>query len=41
MAEILVLICPTARAEYFSRGGWTGFGVICPSRLGKNPIFEN
>jgi hypothetical protein len=26
------LICPTTEAEYFSWEGWTGFGVICPSR---------
>ncbi len=25
------LICPTAKAEYFSQQGWTGFCVICPS----------
>jgi hypothetical protein len=31
MAGIVVLICPTARAEYFLREDWTDFGVICPS----------
>jgi hypothetical protein len=24
--EVKSLICPTAKAKYFSKGGWTGFG---------------
>jgi hypothetical protein len=27
MGELVVLICPTAEAEYFSREGWTDFYV--------------
>jgi hypothetical protein len=23
--ELVELICPTAKAKYFSKGGWTGF----------------
>ena len=30
--ELVALICPTAKAEYFSRWGWTGFGDL-PDRL--------
>jgi hypothetical protein len=29
------LICPTAKAEYFLKGGWTEKSTSCPSRLGK------
>jgi hypothetical protein len=25
------MICPTAKAEYFSQQDWTAFQVICPS----------
>jgi hypothetical protein len=30
-ARVLEVICPTAKAEYFCKRGWTDFSVICPS----------
>ena len=33
--ELVALICPTAKAKYFSREGWT---VICPSGAGKRVV---
>jgi hypothetical protein len=29
--EVMPLICPTAKAEYFCAKDWTDFWVICPS----------
>jgi hypothetical protein len=29
--ELVALICPTGKAEYFCERGWTGKSVICPS----------
>jgi hypothetical protein len=29
--ELVEMICPTGKAEYFCRGGWTGKSLICPS----------
>jgi hypothetical protein len=29
--ELVEMICPTGKAEYFSQEGWTGNSVICPS----------
>jgi hypothetical protein len=43
MARVVNLICPTAKAKYFSQRGWTGTKqrneVICPS--GKIIVFES
>ena len=30
-AELVEMICPTGKAEYFCKGGWTGKSLICPS----------
>jgi hypothetical protein len=32
--ELVALICPTAKAKYFSRQGWTGFGDL-PDEAGQ------
>jgi hypothetical protein len=29
--ELVEMICPTGKAEYFCKGGWTGKSLICPS----------
>jgi len=31
MAKVLEVICPTGRAKYFFKGGWTDNSLICPS----------
>ncbi len=36
-AELVEMICPTGKAEYFCKGGWTGKSLICPS---GNPICD-
>ena len=32
---VMPVICATCEAEYFCARGWTGFWVICPTRLSK------
>jgi hypothetical protein len=41
-AELVEMICPTGKAEYFCKGGWTGNSVICPSgkSVDRQPQFE-
>ena len=36
--ELVEMICPTAKAENFFEGGWTGNSLICPS--GKSVALE-
>jgi hypothetical protein len=40
--ELVEMICPTGKAEYFCKGGWTGNSVICPSgkSVDRRPQFE-
>jgi hypothetical protein len=41
-AELVEMICPTGKAEYFCKGGWTGKSLICPSgkSVDRQPQFE-
>src|SRR3984893_5028266 len=36
-AELVEMICPTGKAEYFCKGGWTGKSLICPSGKSNSP----
>ncbi len=35
--ELVEMICPTGKAEYFCKGGWTGKSLICPSGKSNSP----